>query len=117
MINNQNTHRLTFEDKEITIIGTAHVSKESADLVEQIIEKEQPETVCVELCQSRYQSLTQKKRWQNTDLIKVIREKKAFLLLSNLILSYFQKRIGQNLPDQQSAQTNDRHGKYADGLR
>jgi len=97
MINNSNTHRLTFKDKEITLIGTAHVSRESADLVERVIEDEDPDTVCVELCQSRYQSITQKNRWQNTDLMKVIKEKKVFLLLSNLMLAYFQKKIGQRL--------------------
>ena len=74
MINNDNTHHLSFKDKEITLIGTAHVSRESADLVSEVIEREKPETVCVELCKSRYQALTQKKQWQNTDLIKVIKQ-------------------------------------------
>ncbi len=97
MPNSDNTHRLTFENKEITLIGTAHVSRESANLVVQVIEDEKPDTVCVELCQSRYQSITQKNRWQNTDLVKVIKEKKALLLLSNLMLAYFQKKIGQKL--------------------
>ncbi|MBW1765879.1 MAG: TraB/GumN family protein [Deltaproteobacteria bacterium] len=97
MIENGNRHRLTFEDKEIILIGTAHVSRESADLAEQVIEEEKPDTVCVELCQSRYKSIMQKNRWQNTDLLKVIREKKAFLLLSNLMLAHFQKKIGQKL--------------------
>jgi pheromone shutdown protein TraB len=89
------THPLTFEDKEITLIGTAHVSKESADLVGRVIEEQKPDTVCVELCPSRYQAITQQDRWRDTDLVKVIREKKAFLLLSNLMLAYFQKKIGQ----------------------
>jgi pheromone shutdown-related protein TraB len=97
MTDNDNRHELTFEDKEITLIGTAHVSRESADLVSEIIEEEKPETVCIELCQSRYQSIKQKNRWQNTNLIKVIREKKAFLLLSNLMLASFQKKIGKKL--------------------
>lgn len=97
MTNNDDIHRLTFEDKEVTLIGTAHVSRESAELVAQVIEEEKPETVCVELCPSRYQSLTQKKQWQNTDLLKVIREKKTSLLLSNLMLAYFQKKIGKQL--------------------
>lgn len=97
MINNDNKHRLTCEDKEITLVGTAHVSKESADLVARVIEEEEPDTVAIELCEARYQALTQKNKWQNTDLIKVIKEKKAFLLLSNLMLSSFQKKIGQKL--------------------
>ena len=97
MTNNDNKDRLTFEDKEVTLIGTAHVSKESAHQVNEVIEEERPETVCIELCQSRYQSITQKNRWQNTDLIKVIKDKKAFLLLSNFMLAAFQKKIGQKL--------------------
>lgn len=97
MTNNDNKHRLAFKDKDIILLGTAHVSKESADLVARVIEEERPDTVCIELCEARYQAVTQKNKWQNTDLIKVIKEKKAFLLLSNLMLSSFQKKIGQKL--------------------
>ena len=97
MINNANKHQLTYEDKEVTLIGTAHVSRESAEQVSHVIEQERPDTVFIELCESRYQSITQKKKWQETELIKVIREKKVYVLLSNLMLAYFQKRIGQKL--------------------
>jgi pheromone shutdown-related protein TraB len=93
----ENIHHLTFEDKEIHLVGTAHVSRESVDLVNQVISEENPDTVCVELCKSRYESLTQKRTWQETNVFRVIREKKAFLLLSNLILAYFQKKIGHKL--------------------
>jgi pheromone shutdown-related protein TraB len=97
MTENQDIHRFAYEDRDITLIGTAHVSKESADLVGLVIEQEKPDTVCVELCQARYQSITQKKQWQNTDLIKVIKEKKASLLLLNLMLASYQRRIGRKL--------------------
>lgn len=97
MTNNDDIHQLTFGDKEITLIGTAHVSRQSADLVGKVIEEEKPETVCIELCDSRYQSMIRKNQWQDTNLIKVIKEKKAFLLLSNLMLASFQKKIGQKL--------------------
>ena len=85
--------RLHCEDKEIVLLGTAHVSKESTQLVDGVIKAVKPDTVCVELCLSRYQSIRQKERWQETDIVKVIKEKKAFLLLSNLLLASFQKRI------------------------
>ncbi|MBN1625685.1 MAG: TraB/GumN family protein [Deltaproteobacteria bacterium] len=90
-------HRLRYEEKDITIIGTAHVSRKSADLVEEIIAEQKPDTVCVELCDSRYQALTQKQKWQDTDIIKIIKEKKAFFLLANLMLASIQKKIGQKL--------------------
>ena len=90
-------HRLSFENKEIILLGTAHVSKESAQLVKDVIEEEKPDTVCVELCESRYQAIRQKEMWQDTDIVKVIREKKTFLLLANLLLASFQKRIAKKL--------------------
>jgi len=93
----ENIHHLTFEDKEIYLVGTAHVSRESVNLVNEVINEKRPDTVCVELCESRYESLTQKKAWQEANVFRVIREKKAFLLLSNLILVYFQKKIGHKL--------------------
>jgi pheromone shutdown-related protein TraB len=90
-------HRLTFEGKDILLIGTAHVSRQSVDLVKATIESETPDTVCVELCPSRFQTISQKDTWQDMDIIKVIREKKSFLLLSNLILAAFQKRVASKL--------------------
>jgi pheromone shutdown-related protein TraB len=97
MTEEKNVHRLKYGEKDITLIGTAHVSRKSADLVKEIIEEEKPDTVCVELCESRYQALTQKQKWQDTDLIKVIKEKKALFLLANFMLASIQKRIGQKL--------------------
>ncbi len=88
-----NIHSLFFEEKEVILVGTAHVSKESTRLVADVIETEKPDTVCVELCEARYQSIRQKDKWLETDIIKVIKEKKSFLLLSNLLLASFQKRI------------------------
>ena len=88
-----NIHSLFFEEKEVILVGTAHVSKESVQLVSDIIETEKPDTVCVELCEARYQSIRQKDKWLDTDIIKVIKKKQSFLLLSNLLLASFQKRI------------------------
>ena len=88
---------LEYDDKHVILVGTAHVSKESAQQVSRIIQEHRPDTVCVELCQSRYQSILQKERWQETDVIKIIKEKKSFLLLSNLLLASFQKKIANKL--------------------
>ncbi len=93
--NNAMVHHLTVDDKDVILLGTAHVSKESADLVATVIDGEKPDTVCVELCEPRFQSISQKDRWKEMDIIKVIKEKKVFLLLSNLLLASFQKRIAE----------------------
>lgn len=94
IVDNNNIVRLeTADNRKVTLVGTAHVSKESANLVERVIQEEKPDTVCVELCPSRFQTIRQKDHWQNMDIIKVIKEKKAFLLFSNLLLASFQKRL------------------------
>jgi len=107
MIDNNDVHRLTYNGKNITILGTAHVSQKSADLVREIIEDEKPDTVCIELCDSRFQAMTQKQKWQDTDLYKIIKEKKATLLLANFMLASIQKKIGKKLgikPGEEMAQ-------------
>jgi len=96
-LNSEMCHQLDFNGKHVTLVGTAHVSKESVDLVDAVITDTKPDTVCVELCESRAQSIRQKDRWQEMDIINVIKEKKAFLLLSNLMLASFQKRIADRL--------------------
>ena len=98
VLNNPNVvHNLTHGDKQVLLIGTAHVSKESVALVKSVIEQENPETVAVELCPSRFQTIKQRDQWQEMDIIKVIKEKKAFLLLANFMLASFQKRIAAKL--------------------
>ncbi|HLA28704.1 MAG TPA: TraB/GumN family protein [Syntrophales bacterium] len=90
-----NVHRLTCDGKEIIIIGTAHISKESSDLVERVITHEKPDTVCVELCPMRFEALKQRDQWKDTDIVRVIREKRTSLLLSQLLLASLQKKIAQ----------------------
>ena len=87
--------RISFNGKEITLIGTAHVSRESAQLVKDIIHEEKPDTVCVELCHSRLKSIRDNDNWRNMDIVNVIKEKKAMLLLMNLMLASFQKKIAE----------------------
>ena len=84
---------LEYKGKEIILIGTAHVSRQSALLVEETINEEQPDTVCVELCNTRLASIKDADRWRNMDIVKVIKEKKALLLFINLLLASFQKKM------------------------
>ena len=92
-----NIKRLMYEDKEIILIATAHVSKESAELVKQVIEEERPDSVCVELDEERYKNIQNPKSWESTDIIKVIKSKKVGFLLANLALSSYQKRMAKKL--------------------
>jgi pheromone shutdown-related protein TraB len=94
-MNEENVSRLYIDNKKIILIGTAHVSKHSAEEVKQVIDMEKPDAVCVELDEQRYQSIKDENRWKNMDIFKVIKEKKATLLLMNLAISSFQKRMAK----------------------
>ncbi len=86
--------RLQVDDKEIILIGTAHISQESVDTVVRSIDALLPDAVCVELDQQRYQSLINQKGWESLDLKDVIKKKQLPFLLANLALSSYQKRMG-----------------------
>jgi len=88
---------LTLDGREFLLIGTAHVSRGSIDEVSGIIRQERPDLICVELDEGRYASITQKESWENLNMVKVFREGKGFLLLANLVLSGFQRRMGAEL--------------------
>ena len=97
MSESENLHRLEVEGREVLLLGTAHVSRGSVDEVIALIEKEQPDTVCVELCQSRYEALSKPDAWKDMDIFQVVRTGKTFLLLANLILAAFQRKLGDQL--------------------
>jgi len=84
-------------EKEFKLIGTAHVSRESIEEVKKIICDEKPDVVCVELDEGRYNAITQNDNWEKLNLSKVFKEGKAFLLIANLVLASFQRRLGVGL--------------------
>lgn len=88
---------IKLDDREFYIIGTAHISKKSADLVREVIENEKPDTVCVELDERRFKALSEQKKWENLDLKKLIKEKQLATLLINILLASYQKKMGEKL--------------------
>ncbi|MCA9837829.1 MAG: TraB/GumN family protein [Trueperaceae bacterium] len=78
-----------------TILGTAHVSKASADAVQELIESGKFDAVAIELDQNRYNSLTNPDSVAQMDLFQVIRQGKAGMVAANLALGAFQQRIAE----------------------
>ncbi len=89
--------RLMIGEREIILVGTAHVSRESVELVKKVIEAEKPDCVCVELDDKRFNALSGKKRWESLDLREIIRKKQLSTLLVNLVLASYQKKLGMQL--------------------
>ena len=83
--------------RKIVLIGTAHVSKESIAEVKNEIESLKPDCVAVELDEKRYNSMMDPESWKNLDIVKVLKRREGFLMLANLVLSSFQKRMGKNV--------------------
>jgi pheromone shutdown-related protein TraB len=93
----QDVHFVNKDEREFIIVGTAHISRQSADLVKEVIEKEKPDVVCVELDEKRLKALSEKNRWENLDLRQIIKNKQLSTLIVNLVLSSYQKKLGEKL--------------------
>ena len=87
--------RIELPDKEVMIVGTAHVSLVSVDEVRSAIREYRPDEIALELCPNRFEVLKNPSGWQEMDIVKVIREKKTLFLFANLVMASFQKRIGE----------------------
>ncbi len=88
---------IKLHDKDIYLVGTAHVSKQSVVDVQTTVEMVHPDSICIELCESRYKSIIQRDSWKKLDIFKVIKEKKALFLLTQLIMTSFYRKLGQQL--------------------
>ena len=42
----ENVTKLDYEGKELILIATAHVSKESVELVKRVVDEEKPDSIC-----------------------------------------------------------------------
>ncbi len=90
------TH-LDYRGRDIYLVGTAHVSQKSVDEVGRVISDVRPDTVCVELDAARHQALIDPARWRSLDIFQVIRERRITFLLTSLVLSSYQRRLGAKL--------------------
>ncbi len=93
----QAADRFSAGGREYVLVGTAHVSRESVAEVRRVITEEKPDQVCVELDEGRYTSMVSGSSWKDLNLGKVLREGKGFLLLANLVLASFQRKLGTDL--------------------
>jgi len=88
---------IQLNNSEITLIGTAHVSQLSVEMVEEKIATGDYDCVAVELCSPRLENITNRAWWKNLDIYQVFKTKKAGLLLINLALTAYQKRLAERI--------------------
>lgn len=92
---NKSTQKiLELNERQIVLVGTAHVSKASIEEVERAIDEQNPDTVAIELDENRLENIENQDSWKKMDIIKVLKNRQGFLLLANIVLSSYQKRMG-----------------------
>lgn len=84
-------------DTTVVLLGTAHVSGESVTEVEDTIAEIDPDRVCVELDEGRLAALRDEDLWQDRDVASVIADGDGYMLLFNVLLSIYQRRLGADL--------------------
>jgi pheromone shutdown-related protein TraB len=90
------TH-LSYEGRDIYLVGTAHVSQRSVEDVGRVVDELRPDTVCVELDTARHQALVDPRRYHGLDIFEIIRQRRVWFLLTSLALSSYQRRLGEKL--------------------
>jgi pheromone shutdown-related protein TraB len=93
----RDVHHIDIEGREIILIGTAHISRDSVELVKQVIADERPDCVCIELDEKRYRSIASRQGWESLDLKTLIKKKQLSTLIVNLVLASYQKKLGMQL--------------------
>jgi pheromone shutdown-related protein TraB len=91
----QPVERILRDGVEYVLLGTAHVSRVSADAVRDMLASEPFDAVAIELCEPRYNAMRDPDSFRKLDLFQVIRQGKAGLVAANLALSAFQRRLAE----------------------
>lgn len=91
------TRSVRVGDTDVTLLGTAHVSRQSAEDVRRALAGNDYDAVAVELCHPRYQHLMHDHDWRDLDLFQVIRSGRAGLVAAQLALSAYQKRLADQI--------------------
>ena len=85
----------TLAGKSITVLGTAHVSKASADKVRELLATGNYDGVAIELCPSRYNSMVDPDSLAKMDLFQVFKEGKASMVIASLALGAYQQKMAE----------------------
>lgn len=81
-------------DDSLRLVGTAHISSVSVELVRQQIEEWKPDLVAIELCESRKAALLEPDALDNEDLLKILNEGRSHMILLQSALAAEQRRMG-----------------------
>ena len=90
----ENTKNIVDIDENLRLLGTAHVSTTSVNLVKQQISEYEPDLIAVELCDSRLAALKKPEGIDNEQLLKIISDGKSAMIILQSALSLQQRKMG-----------------------
>lgn len=90
-------HVVESDGRQVIVVGTAHISQESVERVRETIEREQPDRVCIELDERRFEALSEPQRFESLDLKQIIHSQQLATLIMNLLLASYQRTLGLKL--------------------
>lgn len=93
LFGNEPVQHVERDGVDYALLGTAHVSRTSAEAVQRLLESGHYDAVAIELCASRYQALTEQDAWRDLDLFALLRQGKAGMMMASLALGAYQRRI------------------------
>ena len=99
-----NTKNIIDIDENLRLLGTAHVSKTSVNLVREQIKEFEPDVIAVELCKSRLAALKKPEGIDNEDLLKIISEGRSAMIILQSALSVQQRKMGINSGEKPGAE-------------
>lgn len=88
---------IEIDGAHITILGTAHVSRASAEMVQELITTGKFDAIAVELCPSRHNAIVNPELIAKMDLFQVIKRGQASMVAASLALGAFQQRMAEQL--------------------
>lgn len=98
MENEKNIYRIELENKQVILIGSAHVSKKSAEDVENIVNIENPDAIGVELDEKRYDIITEKEKRTELNIesfFAMLFDGRLAEFLLNTVLAIPQNRLAE----------------------
>lgn len=97
ILESDTVRRIQLDKREIILVGTAHISKESVDEVERLIREEKPDRVCIEIDAGRFKQMREGQNWSNLNIGQVLKRGQGFMMLASLVLSAYQRRLGMDV--------------------
>jgi pheromone shutdown-related protein TraB len=85
----------TIAGRRYVIVGAEHISGDSPGLIADLVERVNPDILCVDLDPARAKALSDETLWENLTLADVIREKLLTALILNLILASYSRKYGE----------------------